>query len=101
MLHFGYDNSQRKVIEYKGQEVGQSFKSYRDGLVIRAGYHHFDVDNSGQLRLAAQSLSYSDCSQELVEQIYSDVLDVLCKDFAGNYDRHELERISDELMRYV
>lgn len=101
LLHFGYDNTERVTVKYKDQRIGQSFKSYRDGLVIRAGYHSFDVDNRGNVKLVAQSLSYTDCSQELVENIYSDVLDVLCKDFSGEYSRERLATLSEELMRYA
>lgn len=101
LLHFGYDNSERVTVMYKDQEIGQSFKSYRDGLVVRAGYHSFDVDNRGNVKLVAQSLSYTECSQELAENIYSDVLDVLCKDFSGEYSRERLATLSEELMRYA
>jgi hypothetical protein len=101
LITFGYNNSDRINIEHKGQVVGQSFKNYRDGLVIRAGHHHIDVSANGKtLTYRAQSLSYTECTQELVEQIYSDILDVLCADFT-NYTKDDLDKLVKELIRFA
>ncbi len=103
LLRFAYENSERITHEYRGQVIGQSFNSFREGIVIMAGYHHIDVLSCGGLTYRGQSLSYKDCSQELIEKIYHDVLDVICqKVFTDErYTKGELERVSDRLSGYV
>lgn len=108
LLKFAYDNSERITIEYEGQVIGQSFDSFRESLVISAGYYTMDVvdddlsDEELPIRYRAQSLSYSQCSQDLAERIYNDLLTVICdKVFSGNYAEEELDNISKKLMNYL
>lgn len=102
LLEFAYDNSERVTVEHKGKVIGQSFDSFRDALVIQAGYHHIDVTIKGDVRYTAQSLSYAKCSQELAERIYNDVLQVICKIVFsdGRYTPDELAAISEEMINY-
>lgn len=103
LIKFCYDNTELPEIEYKGEMVRQSFESFRKRLVILAGHHTMDVSADGKrVELRAQSLSYAQCSQELAEEIYGDLLDVVSKHFFdGQYTPERLHELTEEWMRYA
>ena len=101
LLSWAYQNTEHPPVEYRGMEVRQSFKSFRDGLVIKAGYHEMDVNNRGDVMLRAKSLSYAETTQDEIEAIYSDILDVIAETlFAGEYTPEQLRALDDEFRRY-
>jgi hypothetical protein len=63
--------------EYAGREIkAMSFDSFRKLLTVKAGYHDPVFYPDGKVKLVPQSLAFENCSDELKEKIYSDVLDV-------------------------
>lgn len=102
LLRFAFNNIELNTPEYKGQQSEASFERFRDDIVILAGFYKLVVRLNGDVVTEAQSLEYSKCSQELAEQIYSGALDVIAKRFSHlGKTPDELERLTEEWMRYV
>jgi len=102
LLRFAFDNTERVETEYKGVIVKQSYDGFRETQVIRSGHYTHDVLGNGDMCLRAHSLSYAECTQEKIEAIYSDLLDVVSDLFAeGEYTPERLDALVDEWMRFV
>lgn len=100
LLGLMYDQMPRAKVEHEGRQVEQSFNRFRKEQVIRAGYYHTDVTGRGELRLEAQSISYKECSQELIESIYSDLIDLALRSLDGYDDSDELDSIVNQLLGF-
>lgn len=104
LLGFAYENlkDQLPKVTHKGAEVEVSFDSFRRDMVIWAGYGITTVRVNGKILIEAQSLEYGKCSQELIERIYSDLLDLISAKF-GQLAKtpEELDRLTEEWMRYT
>jgi hypothetical protein len=65
------------VGKHAGREIrAMGFDSFRKLLTVKAGYHDPVFYPDGGIKLVPQSLAFENCSDELKEKIYSDVLDV-------------------------
>lgn len=99
LLRFAYD-AWEPIAEGAGWQ--KSFKRFRDDLIILAGYYQDVVDLEGDIRMEAQSLAYDECSAELKEQIYSDVLDVISSHvFSGKYSPEKLDELTERWVGFL
>ncbi len=87
---------------YKGMPIEKNFDLFREEILILAGYGipHFDVD--GRVHWKAKSISYDEMEQEEFEKVYEAVATVLLSmPFMDKYNRAELDRVVDELMKFA
>ena len=101
LLGLMYDQLPRVTAEHKGQQIEQSFDRFRKEAVILAGHYHTDVTGRGELRLEPHSLSYGNCTQEQIERIYSDLIDLALRELSGYKDREDLEEVVNEILRFA
>ena len=81
---FQYWSGGNEYQDYHGQ-----FKTFRDNMVVLAGFRdeHFKID--GSIRVEARSLSFGSMSQEDFEQCYDALIQVaLHKIFHNNHDNN-------------
>ena len=95
-----YDTLPRSRILYKSHEVEQSFESFRKDAVILAGHYTAEVRND-EIQLTAKSLSYADCTQDEIEQIYSDLIDFGLTKLNGYKSGNELRLAVEQLMTFA
>jgi len=100
LLAYLYDVLPAKRAIYEGTEITQSRKRHRDEMVILAGHYTVDVTGRGDIRMVAQSLSYSKCSQRLAETIYSDLIDKALALLGGDQTRDGLDDIINQLVGF-
>lgn len=100
LLGYLYDVLPRKKAEYKGEPVEQSFDRFRADMVILSGHYEVDVAHDGKLRLEAHSLSYSQCTQEKAEQIYSSLINKALDLLGEDMTREGLEDIVKQLLDF-
>ena len=65
--------------QHEVQCLDKQFDSFRDQMLILAGYYDELYNLSGEVRLEAKSLAYSSMSQEQFEQCYSALINVALK----------------------
>lgn len=88
-------------LEYKGQKVMPSFDRFRKDLTILAGHYTSTFNIRGEVRLEANSLSYSECSEEEALKIYSDVLSAAIKNvYKYNTTEENLKRMVEQLSQF-
>lgn len=89
------------AVNKDGTVVEQSFDRFRKEAVILAGHYHTDVTGNGDIRLEAQSISYKDCSQELIERIYSDLIDLALRKLQGYEGKEQLDEVVNKVLGFA
>ncbi len=90
-------------LEYKGLPVAKDFDRFRKDMTILAGFYKPVYNVRGELRLEAESLSFSSMDEERFEQVFRAVLTVVWDRVlkaAGYASEEEVERVVNELMRF-
>ena len=90
-------------LEYKGLPVAKDFERFRKDMTILAGFYKPVYNVRGELRLEAESLSFSSMDDERFEQVFRAVLTVVWDRVlkaAGYASEEEVERVINELMRF-
>lgn len=100
LMGYLFDALPRATVKHKGQVIEQSFDTFRREMVALSGHYRADATRSGTLRIEPQSLSYAQCSEELAQQIYSDMIDKALELLASNQTRDDLDRIVDDILRF-
>lgn len=74
-LGFGYWEPGEVTAQHGIPE--KNFKRFRKDVTILAGYHHTVIRLDGTARVEADSISFARMEQDVFEELYSNVLDVL------------------------
>lgn len=79
LLQYGFEHwaETQQGILYKDIEVQPDFERFRKDIIILAGKHHAVVTIKGDVRMEADSISFSNMTQEEFEKLYSQVIEVL------------------------
>jgi len=101
LLGYLFDALPKAKAEYNGQVIEQSFDTFRREMVALSGHYRADVTRRGTLRIEPQSLSYSQCSEELAQTIYSDLIDKALELLGGDQTRDGLDEIVNDILRFA
>lgn len=104
LLNLGFEHweSSRKHKTYKGKPVTKSFDSFREEVLILAGFFEQTFTLKGDLKLEAKSIKFARMEQPEFEELYSKTIDVLLEHVFINYkDRAEVDEVIEKIMRFV
>lgn len=90
-------------LEYKGLPVAKDFERFRKDMVILAGFYKPVYNARGELRLEAESLSFSAMGEDRFEQVFRAVLNVVWSRVlraAGYASTEDVEEVIEELLRF-
>jgi len=89
-------------LDYKGHKVRSSYDRFRKELVILAGHYEPVFNIKGELRLEAKSISYSKCTQEEAERIFSDCINAALKHiYKFCLEEEELRAMVNSLLEFA
>lgn len=79
LLKYGFEHwaDTQQGVEYKGEAVQPDFERFRKDITILAGRYHAVVNIKGEVRMEADSISFSNMDAEAFEKLYSQVIEVL------------------------
>lgn len=89
--------------EYKGRAVMPDFDRFRRDLTILCGLYRPVYNVRGEVRLEAESLKWSQMSEERFEELYSKTIDVILQQIIPNagYDEATLRKAVDAVLEFV
>jgi Protein of unknown function (DUF1367) len=89
--------------EHKGQRVQPNFERFRKDLTILAGHCHVVVNIRLETRLEADSLKWSEMTDETFEKLYSATIDaILGKVLAGHgFTEARIREMADSVMEFA
>lgn len=70
--------------QYKGVDVLPDFDRFRRDLIILAGFYRATFNARGEVRLEAESLKWSQMTEERFDQLYSKTIDVILASILPN-----------------
>ena len=104
LLTVGYDAWEpgRKHKTYKGKEVSKNFERFRADVTVMAGYYEQVFDLKGRMKLEAKSISFASMDDEVFNDFYSAVADVLLREVLVNYKgRAELDSVIEQILGFT
>ena len=102
MLGVGFDAWEpSSEPSYRGEAVQKNRERFRKDVLILAGHYEAVHSMKGEIRLEAKSMAFDRMDQDEFEQVYSDVADVLLTKVLKTYTRSDLDRVVDEILRFV
>jgi hypothetical protein len=108
LVKLGYDywSECAKPMEFRGQPVLPDFDRFRHDVTILAGFYRPVVNLKGEVRIEAESLKWSQMSEERFNQLYDATIHVLLrKVFNGEvcaaWTEAELRSIADQILEFA
>jgi hypothetical protein len=74
-------------------------ESFREELIILAGFHNAFYNVNGGVRLKAKSMSFASMDQDQFEELYSAVANVVLQKVLKNYTYGDLEQTVERVLR--
>lgn len=108
LVQFAYDHWSECVatIEYNGQPVLPDFERFRKDVTISAGFYHPVVNLKGELRIEAESLKWSQMTEERFDQLYSATIQVMLRrvfngEVCKTWTEGELRAVVEQVMEFA
>lgn len=101
MLDVGFDAFEPEEKEFRGLPCQKNRKRFRKDVIIAAGFFDPVISLNGEVRAEAKSISFSNMDDIEFEQVYSAVANVLLQRVLKNYTRDDLDRVVEEILRFV
>jgi hypothetical protein len=104
LLNLGYEHfeSGRKHKTYKGKPVTKSFESFREEVLILAGFYEQTFTLKGELKLEAKSIKFASMEQPEFEDLYSKTINVLLEHVLTNYKgADEINDVVEKVLRFA
>lgn len=101
LLQLGFDTWEPAAMEYEGAPAVKNFERFRKDVIVLAGYYTRTVNLKGEIRLEAESISFSNMDEDRFDQVYNRVADVLLQKVLTRYTREDLDRVVDQLLAFL
>lgn len=108
LVKLGYDywSENAATIEYKGERVLPDFDRFRKDVTISAGFFYPVVNLKGEVRIEAESLKWSQMSEERFSQLYDATIQVLLRRvFNGKicptWTEEELRAVAEQILEFA
>lgn len=88
--------------QYHGRDVLPNFDRFRRDVTIMAGFFRPVWNARGELRVEAESISFSSMTEERFEELYSKTIDVILQKILPNrgLSEHSLREWADRVVRF-
>jgi Protein of unknown function (DUF1367) len=102
MLNVGFEHWEpsRKHRTHKGKPITKNFERFREDITILAGFYEQTIDLKGRMKLTATSIAFANMTEDEFEGLYNAVAQVLLTQVLTNYQRNDLDRVVEELIRF-
>jgi hypothetical protein len=87
--------------EFRGRKVRPEFTRFRKDLTIMAGFYNPVFNIRGEVRVEAESLSFTSMPQERFEEVYSALIDTALEKVVPHVPREQIEDAVDRIMRFA
>lgn len=92
MLNVAYENWDQPKIQTPRGPATVSLETFRNDVIVMAGFHEMVVNTRGTIRLKARSISFASMDQAEFEKLYSAVVNVVLTNFLTSWKGEDMER---------
>jgi hypothetical protein len=103
LFKLAFDHWDIHGIEYKGQLVEKDFERFRKDMIILAGFYRPVYNARGEVQLEAESLSFSNMSEERFNLVYRAVMSVVWERIlrhSGYVIEADVDNVVNQLMSF-
>lgn len=104
LLKVGYDAWTETSVRpmYQGMPVQPSMERFRKDVTILAGHYTATYNLKGEVRLEAESISFANMDQDVFEELFSSVINVLLRGVLSNgtYTEESLRQHVDRVLAF-
>ena len=101
MLNAAYANHEWPEIETAFGPARTSFDMFRKYVIVKAEYYEIDLTTDGKARFVPKSINFASMDEAEFEKLYSDVLDVILKQFLTNWTDRDMERAVNTMLGFA
>ena len=102
LLGLGFDQWEPPEIDYKHGVPQKNFDRFRKDIAILAGYYHIVVRLNGEVRVEADSISFSNMDEETFEKLYNSTINVFLKQiYNSDMTEEKLKNIVNQVLSYT
>jgi hypothetical protein len=108
LVKLGYDyfTETCEMQEYRGHPIKPEFDRFRKDVTILAGFYRPVWNVNGEMRIEAESLAWSNMTEERFAKLYDATIDVLLKKvFNGKrmraWTEEELRSVADQISEFA
>lgn len=103
LLNFAFEHWESGELsgkQFEGVIPQKSFTRFRKDIVIMAGFFEQEIRITGELRIVAKSISFSNMKEKDFEELYSNTINVILKHILTNYNKGQLDKVVIDLLGF-
>lgn len=100
MLDVAYSNHEWPEIETKWGKATVSRELFRKYVIVRAGHYEAALTPHGEVRAEPKSIAWSSMDEEEFKRLYSDVLDVILREFLSNWTSGDMDHAIQQMLGF-
>ena len=101
MLNVAYENHDWPEIQTQFGPARCSFDQFRKYVTIKAGFFTMGATPTGEPRAEAKSISFTKMDEAEFERVYSEVLNVILREFLTNWKYGDMENAVNQMMTFA
>ena len=101
MLDVAYSNHDWPEIETKWGKATVSRDLFRKYVIVRAGHYEAALTPHGEVRAEPKSISWAKMDEGEFGKLYSDVLDVILREFLNNWTTGDMDRAVEMMLGFT
>jgi len=101
MLDVAFSNHEWPEIETNWGHAKVSPDLFRKYVIVRAGHYEAALTPHGEIRAEPKSISWAKMGEDEFEELYSDALNVILKEFLTNWKRGDVENAVNAMLGFA
>ena len=101
MLNVAYSNHEWPEVDTQWGAARCSFEAFREYVTIKAGHWEIGLTAKGEPRARPKSIAWANMEEAEFSQLYSDVLDVILREFLAGWTEGDMSRAVDAMMGFA
>ena len=101
MLNVAYANHDWPEVDTQWGKAKCSASLFRKYAIVKAGHYEIALTPHGEPRAEPKSIAWAKMDEAEFSQLYSDVLDVILREFLTNWTTGDMDRAVDTMLRFA
>lgn len=101
MLDVAYSNHEWPEVETQWGKATVNRDLFRKYVIVKAGHYEVGLTPHGEVRAEPKSISWAKMDETEFERLYSDVLNVILREFLTNWTTGDMQHAVDNMMAFA
>lgn len=101
MLNVAYENHEWPELDTQWGKATVSFDLFRKYVTVRAGHYEAALTPHGEVRAEPKSIAFSSMDEDDFSRVYSDVLNVILREFLTNWTHGDMDHAVNQMMAFA